>query len=327
MSRDAARARLLAAAGWADAACAWLPGDASFRRYARLNRADGGTAMLMDSPPNREPLRPFLDVAGRLARLGFTAPAVLAADEAAGFALLEDFGDETYARALGAGADGDALYDGAVDLLIGLRRACMADPDAMAGLPAYDAEKLQAEAALFLDWWAPAHGREPTAADRAQFTALIAAIAARAAPAPVLVLRDFHVENLMVAPGRTGRDGIALLDFQDAVAGPPAYDLVSLVDDARHDVPDALADRLMARYAAAYPDDDPALAAGLSAQRSLKILGIFVRLAKRDGKPRYLAHLPRVWRMLERRLAHPDLTELRALIHELAPDSCRERAA
>ncbi|MEM6491320.1 MAG: phosphotransferase [Pseudomonadota bacterium] len=322
--RASARARLLDQAGWSGAEEDPLPGDASFRRYIRLRR-DGASAMLMDSPPDSEPLAPFLDIAARLRRLGLAAPSILAADVAAGFALLEDFGDETFARALAAGAPAATLYDQAIDVLIALRRAAAADPAAISSAPPYDAAAMAAEAGLFTQWWLPAAGLTP---DPGRFGEAVAELAAFAsAGRETLVLRDYHVENLMRRAGRSGLDACGLLDFQDARLGPAAYDVVSLVDDARRDVTDAEAARLEARYAAAFDDYDPSVAAALSALRSLKILGIFVRLAKRDGKPRYLAHLPRVWRMLERRLTHPRLSTLAEWIDAAAPPHARGRVA
>ncbi|MBT5416142.1 MAG: phosphotransferase, partial [Rhodospirillaceae bacterium] len=315
----------LAAAGWADAAREPLPADASFRRYIRLRRGSG-TAMVMDAPPPREDVRPFLAVARHLLAMGFSAPRILAEDAAQGFLLLEDLGDATYTRELAAGADEAALYRLATDLLIALHRL----PDATAAaLPPYDDERLLAEAALLVDWYVPAvTGEALVDALRDEYLALwrTALAAARAVP-ETLVLRDYHVDNLMVLPDRTGVAACGLLDFQDAVIGPVAYDLVSLLEDARRDLAPNLAEAMIARYLAAFPALDPvalrASYAVLGAQRSAKILGIFTRLCRRDGKPHYLRHIPRVWRLLEEDLRHPALAGIEAWFAQHLPPSLR----
>ncbi|MDA0701910.1 MAG: phosphotransferase, partial [Proteobacteria bacterium] len=236
--RAAALDAFLAAAGWADAARDPLPGDASFRRYIRLKRGTGRgakSAMVMDAPPPREDVRPFLAVARHLSAMEFSAPRILSEHTAEGFLLLEDLGDATYTRELAAGADEAALYRLATDLLIALHRRAEATA---ADLPHYDDERLLAEAALLVDWYIPAvTGRTLTDAARDEYLGLwrIAFSVARAVP-DTLILRDYHVDNLMVLPGRAGIAGCGLLDFQDAVIGPLAYDLVSLLEDARRDL-------------------------------------------------------------------------------------------
>ena len=307
-----------------------LAGDASFRRYYRLG-ANGRRAVLMDAPPPQEDVVPYIAVAQLLRRLGFSAPEVFAEDRAAGFLLIEDFGDDTYTRILERGADESALYSLAVDTLVELQRAVAArgNPD----LPPYDAERFLAEAALLVDWYAPAALGEPlTDARRAEYLDLWRTLLPRAAlPHDTLVLRDYHVDNLMLLPDRSGVQGCGLLDFQDAVCGPPSYDLVSLLDDARRDVPVDLRRRMTERYIAAFPSLDRGeflqSAAILAAQRNCKILGIFTRLWRRDGKPRYLVHLPRIWRLLERELAHPALTPIARWLDRHLPRSARHISA
>jgi hypothetical protein len=313
----------LAACGWGDATPAPLAGDASFRRYYRLG-SNGRRAVLMDAPPPQEDVVPYIAVARLLRQLGFSAPEVFAEDRAAGFLLIEDFGDDTYTRLLERGADEPALYTLAVDTLVDLQRAVEArgNPD----LPPYDPERFLAEAALLVDWYAPAALGEPlTDARRAEYLDLWRTLLPQAAlPHDTLVLRDYHVDNLMLLPDRSGVQGCGLLDFQDAVCGPPSYDLVSLLEDARRDVPAELRRQMTERYLAAFPAIDRAAflqsAAVLAAQRNCKILGIFTRLWRRDGKPRYLVHLPRIWRLLEQELAHPALDPIaRWLNHHLPP--------
>jgi aminoglycoside/choline kinase family phosphotransferase len=250
---------------------------------------------------------------------------VFAEDRAAGFLLIEDFGDDTYTRLLERGADEPALYSLAVDTLVELQRAVAArgNPD----LPPYDAERFLAEAALLVDWYAPAALGEPlTDARRAEYLDLWRTLLPQAAlPHDTLVLRDYHVDNLMLLPDRSGVQGCGLLDFQDAVCGPPSYDLVSLLDDARRDVPADLRRQMTERYLAAFPALDQAAflrsAAILAAQRNCKILGIFTRLWKRDGKPRYLVHLPRIWRLLEQEVAHPALDPIARWLDRHLPRS------
>ncbi len=318
--------RFLAVHGWGGADRDALAGDASFRHYVRLRRG-GDTAMLMDAPPPKEDVRPFLRVARLLHRLGFSAPAILAADEAAGLLLLEDFGDETYTRALAAGGDEAALYTLATDLLIAMQKGFA--PPLGAEIPPYDDDRLLTEAALLVDWYLPAVRGVPTPPalreeylDRWRDTFAMAR-----AVGDTLVLRDYHVDNLMLLHDRTGVAACGLLDFQDAVIGPISYDLVSLLEDARRDVPADLGARMIGRYLDAFPALDRhaflASYAIMGAQRSAKIVGIFTRLDRRDGKPIYLEHIPRVWHWLEGDLGHPVLTEVRAWFDRELPAGTR----
>jgi len=305
--RSAIRA-FLADAGWGGARQEALQGDASFRRYIRLRR-NGETAMLMDAPPPEEDVRPFMAAAAHLARLGLSAPRIDRADPAHGLLLLEDFGDDTFTRLLERGESEHGLYALATDALAALQR----HPDAAAGFPPFGLDNFLAGAELFLDWYLPAAGH--AAPDRRGFRA-----AMRQALAPVLdgpqtlMLRDFHVDNLIRLAGRTGPAACGLLDFQDAAGGPPAYDLASLIEDARRDVAESVRTAVLVRYRAAFPEArslERDLAV-LGAQRHLRVLGVFMRLARRDGKPGYMRHLPRLRRMLARNLAHPALEPLAA---------------
>lgn len=338
--RVCAAAAFLARSGFPAARRTPLAGDASFRRYERV-RGNHSGAVLMDAPPAHEDVRPFARLARHLRDLGLSAPEVLAEDARAGFLLLEDLGDCTFTRALagewaGAGRappDEAALYALAVDVLIHLHRI----PEARAvppGLPPYDDERLLAEARLLAEWYLPAMTGAPTAARiagdwddawRLLFPALLG-------EPRTLVLRDFHVDNLMWLPGRDGVRGCGLLDFQDAVAGPGAYDLMSLLEDARRDVPQELRSAMLRRYSSAFADlaqpgrrrDSFARAyAILAAQRHAKVIGIFTRLWVRDGKPRYLVHLPRVWRLLEAAARHPALAPVRDWLDRNVPPELR----
>lgn len=316
--------------GWGDARLVPLADDASFRRYYRLG-GNGRRAVLMDAPPPQEDVVPYITVSQMLRHIGFSAPEVFAEDRARGFLLIEDFGDDTYTRLLDRGADEPALYTLAVDTLVELQRAVEArgNPD----LPRYDAERLLAEAALLVDWYAPAALGQPlSAARRDEYLDLWRTLLSQAAlPGETLVLRDYHVDNLMLLSDRSGVQGCGLLDFQDAVWGPPSYDLVSLLEDARRDVPAELRRRMTERYLAGFPALDRAAflrsAATLAAQRNCKILGIFTRLWRRDGKPRYLVHLPRIWRLLDLELAHPTLDPIARWLDRHLPRSARHISA
>ncbi|WP_445194000.1 aminoglycoside phosphotransferase family protein [Sphingomonas sp. Tas61C01] len=275
-----------------------LSGDASFRRYFRV-RSQGRDAILMDAPPPQEAPQRFLDVAAWLAAHGFAAPAIHAADAEAGLVLLEDFGDARMREAVDEdGGVVDRLYGAAIDLLVTLA-AVPAGP-----FPPYDRELLQREAGLLLEWYCPALGIE---VDRAGYVEAWDAVLGHViATPPVTVLRDYHAENLMlVGEAQT----LGLLDFQDALVGHPAYDLVSLLQDARRDVAPETERAMLARYRAATGAADDFMKAYhvLGAQRNAKIIGIFTRLWRRDRKVRYPTLCPRVWTYLERDLAQPVL--------------------
>jgi N-acetylmuramate 1-kinase len=324
--RDKLLQDFLARAGWGDAARGKLAGDASFRRYDRLQRG-GERAVLMDAPPPMEDVRPFLNIARTLQGLGLSAPRILAEDVEHGFLLLEDFGDSTYTRLLQAGEDETPLYALAVDALIALYRRF--DAGGAPTIPLYDETRLLNEAALLVDWYLPALlGRPTDPARREEYLDLWRAVLPKAAGAPTtLVLRDYHVDNLMRLPGHDGIAACGLLDFQDAVIGAASYDLVSLLEDARRDVPAPLAAGMLDRYFAAFPAlDRPSFMASyavLGAQRNCKIIGIFTRLSVRDGKPHYLQHIPRVWRLLEGDVGHPALAEVKAWLERAVPPALR----
>jgi aminoglycoside/choline kinase family phosphotransferase len=282
-------------AGWGGAVITPLAGDASFRRYFRI-LGPNGNAVLMDAPPPHEDTRPFLAVADHLHHHGFAAPRILARDTDAGLVLLEDFGDDRMREALDADPSREnAIYTRAVDLIRDLHRYSAGD------LPPYDMEVYQREAGLFPEWYMPAVGLDAALGWAEAWGEALAPIANDQS---TTVLRDYHAENIMLLP-----DGsLGLLDFQDALAGHAAYDLVSLLQDARRDVSPGLEARMLEYYG---PVDRAAYAL-LGAQRSAKILGIFTRLWKRDGKPRYLSFQPRMWTYLERDLEHPALAPVRA---------------
>jgi tRNA threonylcarbamoyl adenosine modification protein YjeE len=321
-------ARLLERAGWSEASRQFLQGDASVRAYERLTKPTGETAILMISPPRPDgPIlrfgKPYAAIAKAegLRDLGYSAPALIAYSIDEGLALIEDFGSATVAQ---SGVPDSARYAPAIALLADLHGREL-PPSLLAGeefyeLPVYDIEAMLVEVDLALDWYAPAIARvTPPSGARMQFLAIWRELLGPILAEPTTwTLRDYHSPNLHWLADRPGLKRIGLIDFQDAVLGPHAYDVVSLLQDARIDVPEDLEMRLAAlymrrrtaadsgfdtqRFAAAY--------AAMGAQRATKILGLFARLDKRDKKPEYLRHLPRIERYLARNLAHPLLQPL-----------------
>jgi hypothetical protein len=317
-AREGEIAAFLERAGWPAAERTMLAGDASFRRYERVHGADGSQAVLMDAASPQENVAVFRDVARLLQALGLSAPRVLAEDTERGLLLLEDFGDQTFGRLLAEGAPQETLYRLATDTLIDLQRAWRTHGGDGAALPRYDDTLLiDREAALLLDWYMPAVGLEPDAGQRQAYRQAWQEALARVHAHPTtLVLRDFFPDNLMRLEDRAGTAACGLLDFQDAVIGSPLYDLASLLQDARRDVPPEIEEEMLQRYLAAFPEMDAQDArvayTVIAAQRHAKVIGIFTRLARRDGKPGYLAHIPRLWRMLNKALSAPALAPVHA---------------
>ena len=334
--------RFLEEASFGEAERVRLQGDASTRAYERLTLGDR-SAILMnaprrpDGPPVRgglpysalahlaEDVKPFVALARGLRERGFSAPEIYAADSDAGLLLLEDLGGE----AVVAGdppAPIEERYTAAVDVLVALHQLSLpatlpVAPRVEHQVPAYDLEAYMIEAELLLDWYLPHRGKAATPEAREQFTTLWrAALKGAVESAPTWVLRDYHSPNLLWLPAREGIARVGLLDFQDALMGPAAYDVVSLLQDARVDVPESIEVGLVGRYVKARRAHTRSFDIGnffelyalLGAQRATKVLGIFSRLDRRDGKPQYLRHQPRVWRNLRRSLAHPALKALKA---------------
>lgn len=289
----------LARAGWAGAEVEPLAGDASFRRYFRV-RENGRSAMLMDAPPPHEDPAEFLKVGKWLSMHGHRAPAIYAEAPGEGLVLLEDFGQDRMRDWIELYPEHEqAVYEAAVDALVALHRS---PPGPFSP---YDMAAYQREAGLFTEWWCPAAGLDVDAEGFARAWDQVLAPMLRRQEPGVTVLRDYHAENIMLLEG----GGQGLIDFQDALVGHPAYDLVSLLQDARRDVAPELERAMLDRYLAAV-DPGPEFEADyarLGAQRNAKIVGIFARLWQRDGKPRYLPMIPRVWEAMERDLAHPAL--------------------
>jgi aminoglycoside/choline kinase family phosphotransferase len=324
MIPPAAAPEFLASSGWGGARIEPLAGDASFRRYFRIVHDDGRRAVLMDAPPPHEDPKPYVAVAEWLASIGLAAPPILARDLSHGLLLLGDFGDDRLRERLDAECDREAeLYGIATEVLVHLHRH-----PPMPGLPVHGLDQWLAELALFTDWYMPALGLEiDEEAYRAAWREALGPVA-NDGLAPVTVLRDFHAENVMLIEGQSGVAHFGLLDFQDALAGHPAYDLASVLEDARRDVSPHIERQMIDRYMAATGHGAAFEAAywALAAQRNTRILGVFVRLWKRDGKPGYRKFQPRMWGLLERDLAHPGLAPVKAWFDANVPPSARAAA-
>ena len=325
--RSAAIDAFLSHHGWGNASRAPLADDASFRRYERIS-AEQKTAVLMDAPP-REDVRPFREIAIHLTTLGYSAPHIYATDETQGFLLLEDLGDDTFTRVLAIRGDETRLYENAIDVLIDLHQR-PAEDVIPAGLPPYDDQRFLDEVRLMTDWFYPAVTGGQTLPDEAlaAYETVWRELFAEVHKQPrTLVLRDYHVDNLLWLPDRNGIRACGLLDFQDALAGPAAYDLMSLLEDARRDLDPALKAALLDRYCEAFPGLDNDVFRNvcdtLAAQRHTKIIGIFTRLCVRDGKADYLAHIPRVWRLLEKSLENPVLNSVKKWFDTHIPKELR----
>ena len=308
-------------AGWEGAKIEPLPGDASFRRYFRIIR-NLDRAMLMYAPPPYEDPGPFIKVARYLSDQGLRAPKIHAARPDEGWVLIEDFGDHDVRKWLDSHPDHEgATYETAIETLVELHGQPAGD------FPTYDLPTYHREADLFIEWYCPAM---QLAVDSHSWTAawdeVLSPLMARQHPG-VTVLRDYHAENIMLpSPGAADSGEQGLIDFQDALIGHPAYDVVSLLQDARRDVaPDLEHDMLDYYIDLAAPGPEfVADYARLGAQRNAKIVGIFTRLWKRDAKPRYLDLIPRVWDLLERDLAHPALGPVAQWFDANIPRELRE---
>ncbi|KAA2315465.1 aminoglycoside phosphotransferase [Pseudooceanicola sediminis] len=318
MDRTARKLRFVAGTDWADARIVPLAGDASMRKYDRLHKADGRTAVLMDAPPDKgEDVRPFLVIARYLLGLGLSAPQILATDEAEGFLLIEDLGDALFARVvIERPALESTLYQAAGDALVTLHAGTPPE-----GLATYDPATMTRLSALSYSWYqSGARGTDPTGME--DFAKAFEPLLGQTTGTPdVVILRDYHAENLLWLPERDGVARVGQLDFQDAMLGHRAYDLVSLLQDARRDVPPALEEKMIARFiASSHADPDTFRRAYdvLSVQRNLRILGVFARLCMAYGRPHYVDLIPRVWAYLLRSLDRPALSDLRArLLHDL----------
>jgi aminoglycoside/choline kinase family phosphotransferase len=312
----------LASCGWQGAEILPLAGDASFRRYFRVVEGNR-SAVLMDAPPPHEDPRPFIAVAEWLASVGLSAPQILARDLDQGLLLLGDFGDWRLREFL----DDDParereLYELATDVLVHLHQHAP-----MPGLKEHAFPQWLEELKLFIDWYCPAVGVEVDADSYQAVWREVLEPLSSDGLGPVTVLRDYHAENIMLVNERQGVGHFGLLDFQDALAGHPAYDLASVLEDARRDVPPAIEREMIDRYITATGHGEAFERAywALAAQRNTRILGVFTRLWKRDDKPHYRRFQPRMWGLLERDLEQPHLKPVRDWFDSnIAPERRRE---
>ncbi len=347
-SRDETIRAFLDRAGWGDAIRADLAGDASTRRYERL-RGPRGRAVLMDWPRASEApvpsgqlsysqiahlavdCRPFVAVCDYLTARGLAAPEIFARNLEDGLLLLEDLGDAVYGPAIDAGRGPndvalDEMYRAAIDVVITLQNAPAPDElpvgdGSMHRVPLFDDSVFRAELNVPLDWYFPVVlGREATADERAAYHAIWSDLRPLIDAGPrTLFLRDFHSPNMLWLAANEGLRRVGLIDFQDALIGSRAYDLVSVLQDARKDVPvareQAMLDLYVARARVELAGfDEPefrAAYAALGAERALRLIGLWPRLLKRDGKPHYMAHMPRTMDYLKRNLAHPAMHPLK----------------
>jgi N-acetylmuramate 1-kinase len=298
----------LADAGWGGAEIRPLAGDASFRRYFRVHHGKK-RAVLMDAPPPQEDPRPFIAVAEYLSGIGLSAPRILHRDLEQGLLLIEDFGDVRMRETVDANiATEMKTYAGVVDVLITLHKHTPPPT-----LMQQSVEIFLDEVGLFPEWYCPTVGlKVDEAGYRAAWEAVLTPVMV-ALEKPVTVLRDFHAENIMLIEGGAGTARYGLLDFQDALSGHPAYDLVSMLEDARRDVTPSVERAMLGHYivtTGAGPEFETAYWV-LGAQRNTRILGVFSRLWKRDDKLRYRSFQPRMWGLLERDLQHGALAPLK----------------
>ena len=360
LERFIAMRDILAAAGMEAETCGlrYLQGDASVRRYARITCSDERGCVLMDWAPQpdgpairngmpysriahlAEGVRPFVALDGVLSNAGFSVPAIMAQDLNQGFLVIEDLGDRVFAREMETNPQAQPLlWQAATETLVALANLPAMESVPVSNgethrVPEYDLGALGIEIELLVDWyWRLLHDAPAPDFARVEYLTLWAGILERIGRLPkAWVLRDYHSPNLLWLPEREGIARVGIIDFQDAMRGPAAYDLVSLLQDARVDVAPELEADCLANYRAALASRQPGFDrdafefayAALGAQRNTKILGIFARLAMRDGKPGYLRHIPRLWGYLERDLAHPDLAGLKGWYDRHMPARARE---
>ncbi len=319
----------LARVGWVGAVRRMLAGDASFRRYERVHNGDS-VAVLMDAPPPWEDVRPFLAVTGVLAHCGVSVPHVIAQDETEGFLLLEDLGDLSFTRLLREHPEREnEIYSAAADALIAIHMSSMAKAEILADeLRPYDMAVYLREALLFVEWFLPQiHGIEKARHLKDEYMAMWREIITKVGlKQNCIVHRDYHADNLFWLGARADYQAVGMIDYQDALWGDPAYDLASLLEDARRDVDPTVMAECFARYSTAIGEPAREFAARyavLAAQRNAKIIGIFCRLCIRDGKTHYVDYLPRVWNHFLNDLHHPLLSPLKEFVDKYVPVNYR----
>jgi len=317
MTRSDSIDMFLEASGWSGAKRTKLAGDASFRKYERVFLNDKH-AVLMDAPPDKEDVRPFMKIAKALLAIKLSAPDIIASDVTNGLLLLEDLGDDLFVRVLEKQPNREEeLYLAAADVLVQLYNH--AKDAGYSDIPAFDITRMLQQVALLPEWFLPlASGQQTSDALKKEYLDLWRSVLGKLPNLRrVMVLYDFHAENLIWLPNRRGAARAGLLDFQDAMLGSPAYDMVSFLEDARRDVAPHTVTMTIDYYLkqTGLPRDDFMAAYKLvGAQRNCRIVGTFARLAVRDGKQRYLSFMPRVWAHVANDLTHPLLAPVKEWI-------------
>ncbi len=305
---------------WANATCAPLAGDASLRKYQRLSAGnDGRIAVLMDADPNLgNDITPFINITTYLRAHNLSAPEIYAADETNGLLVIEDLGDDLYAKAVLENPSLEMpLYETASDVLLHLHKAT---PPPLAP---YDANVMTNMAALAFDWYQLGALNEINEAQKIAFKAsFLHLLETEIDPPSVLIQRDYHAENLLWLPDRQDFKRVGLLDYQDAQLGHPAYDLVSLLKDARRDVSENVEEAILQHYIKHSKVDERSFRNAyhlLGLQRNLRILGVFARLSMHFGKPHYVDFIPRVWSFIQRDLKHPINANVADILNRALP--------
>ena len=325
MTRESLKKNFIKAQGWESATLTFLAGDCSLRTYDRLQKPNGDQAVLMDAYGEEERVQEFIEITRLLEKLGCSSPKVMGSDLLNRFLLLEDFSDRTFTRCLKEGMDAKGLYESAVDVLIHIHKAFSMETS----LGVYSEDLMLDHNRLFLQCAYPAiHGKEaPQEAERAWMEAWRGVLKFLGPVPKTLILRDFHVDNLVWLENREGHKRCGLLDFQDALLGPIAYDLVSLLEDVRQEVPADLTELCLRRYLKAFPElsEEAFMAqyAILGAQRVVRIMGVFTRMLVRNKRPHYMRFMPRAWRLLEGGLTHPLLEPVRVWFDDHIPQEKR----
>jgi aminoglycoside/choline kinase family phosphotransferase len=326
-SRESLKAAFIEKSGWGNAEISFLAGDCSNRTYDRLTRPDKTTAVLMDAYGENEKIQSFVDISALLNRLGCSAPKVLSKDLENRFLLLEDFGDETFTMCLEKDINPDILYESATNALVHLHKNF--DLTMSPSLPAYDPKTLLEQANVFLEWYFPSiHGKKASSLIVKEWEIAWHDAFRLIETAPkTIILRDFHVDNLVWLKDRNSIQQCGLLDFQDASIGPQVYDLVSLFEDVRQDVSPTLTKRLLKEYLSHFPllDEESFMAQyyTVGAQRATRIIGVFSRMLLKQNRDHYMRFIPRTWKWLENDLKHDNLLAIRHWFDQYFPEEKR----
>ena len=321
--RNRAISDFLTSSGWASSQRDELEADASSRKYERL-RSGSNQALLMICPPEGENIYEFIKVTDYLLEKKYSVPIIFSKDPKKGLLIIEDFGDTTFMKTAGKTVEASVLYSSALEVLIKMHSNRSRDWSRLK-LPTYNTDLLLEELAIFCEWYLPNFLKTETLKTAIEdFQKIwVRLISEHLVLEPTLVLRDFHADNLFWLPKRKGEQKCGLIDYQDAVIGSPTYDLMSLLEDARRDIPIDLYNKIKGDYILAFPSLDVTKFnkefALLSAQRHCKVLGIFSRLFQRDNRDKYLEHMPRVWRLLEKSCQSTILAPLEAWLNEFIP--------